>query len=260
MKLILPETPRYSRELLGILVFVIVISLMELVGWLGIIKPVVERVGLPLSQIHARVIGSVASSANYFGQAVLRTEQVRELERGYAIALAQLSELEQLRQENQILREMLENTDRTLETKRITAPIVSLSVPAISAGEQEGVVSGSMVGARGILLGRVKEVSMHQSTVELFSGPASAPVLVKTESGVQGLVQGNGQQVILTQIPREEAIAGGQRVITLGQPGISSGLLVGTVGEIITRDSAPVQSAVVNQPVSFYEVSIVEVW
>lgn len=260
MKSILPESPKYGQEIIIIVSLVIVMGLMELVGWFGSIKPVAQALGLPLSVTQARIIKSVSGGVNYFSRSVLRPTEIRELEQNYAKALANLSELDQLRQENQILREMLENTDRTLETKIITAPIVSLSAPAVSAGEQEGIVPGSVVGAHGVLLGRVKEVSAHQSTVELFSGRSSAPVLVKTEDGAQGLVQGNGQQVILTQVPRDELISTGQRVVTLGQPGISAGLLIGTIGEIITKESSPVQSAIVNQLVSFYGVSIVEVW
>lgn len=260
MKLILHEKPKYFQEVIGIFALVILLGLMELVGWIRLINPPIQAVSLPLNQVYARAIGAISRSTSYLGRVLTSPEEMRQLEHNYAGALAGLSELDELRQENQILREMLENTDRTLETRIITAPIVSLSVPAVSAGEHEGVLVGSMVGARGVLLGRVKEVSTHQSTVDLFSGVTSAPVLVRTESGVQGMIQGNGQQVILTQIPREAEIESGQRVVTLGQPGISSGLLIGTIGENITEESAPVQSAIVNQHISFYEISVVEVW
>jgi cell shape-determining protein MreC len=260
MKTILRKSPQYFQEIMGVLALVIVMSLMELVGWLSSIKPVVELLLLPASRTFSTLIIGSTTPAIHFGQMISRPNQLRELEQSYAVALSQLSELDQLRRENLALREMLENTDRTLTKKLITAPIVSLSVPAIAAGQQDGVLPGSQIGARGVLLGVVQEVSVHQSTVKLLSGHDSAPVLVQTEKGVQGLVEGNGQEVILTQIPREEVIASGQRVVTLGQPGIAGGLLVGTIGEIITSDSAPVQSAIVNQLVSFYELSIVEVW
>lgn len=260
MKSILTQSPRYYQEFLGIVVLAIIIGLMELVGWLGFLRPAVEVVGLPVSQVYTRAIGSVLSTGKYLDLAMLKPAEVRELEHNYARVLSQLNELEQLRQENQILREILENTDRTLEKKQVTTPIVSLSLPTIAIGQKDGVSIGVMVGARGVLLGRIKEVSDRQSTVELFSSYDSQPLLVKTETGTQGIVQGDGQQVILTQVPREETLASGQRVITVGQPGISSGLLVGTVGELVTKSSDPFQSAVVNQPVSFYDSTIVEVW
>ena len=51
----------------------------------------------------------------------------------------------------------------------------------------------------------------------------------------------------------------GERVLTLGQPGVPSNLYVGSIQNLLTKSADPVQSAVLEQYVSFYEASLVEV-
>lgn len=260
MKSIVPESPKYLREVAVTVSLILLLGLVELVGWFRPVRAAVELSTAPIAQVQIRLIHAITVPGNYVGQVITQSQKVRQLEHNYAAVLAQLSELEQLRRENQALRELLENSDRTLELRQVAAPIVSLSVPTIAAGADEGVQLGAMITARGVLLGSVSEVMVHQASVSLLTNFGASPVLAESDSGVQGLVKGDGKRVLFTEIPRESELTVGQRVVSLGQPGISHGLFIGTITEIITEQAAPVHTAVLDQHISFYEVPIVEVW
>lgn len=260
MKSIIPETPNYAKELVVVIFLSVLFGMVELVGWYRPIRGVIEFIGVPINSAQVRFVQAIATPGQYLVQSFNQAEKTKQLEENYAAALSQLSELEKLRQENQALRSLLENSDRTLESRKITSPLISLSKPTIAAGVSEGVAVGNMVTARGVLLGLVEEVSEHQSSVALLSGRESSPVLAETEGNIQGIIEGNGRRVIFTQVPRDYELEVGQRVVTLGQPGIPSGIFIGTIEEVITNQAAPVHSAILSQQVSFYQMPVVEVW
>ncbi len=110
-----------------------------------------------------------------------------------------------------------------------------------------------------MLVGLIKETSNYQSTVNLLFQNSTTPILVETESGVEGLMIGNGKNILLTEIPKEANIEVGEKVMTLGQEQIKPQLFVGQIQQIIDRPSSPIKEAIISQETSFYEASIVEV-
>ncbi len=246
----------------GVILFALIVflGLMEYVGWFNPLRAAVEKQLQPLLAFEVEAVRLVQRPARAFSRSFERAEHQVELEKRYTLALSELSELQYLRKENEALRALLENTNRTLGERRVAAPVVSLSYPAVSAGEEEGIIEGSMVTYQDTLLGVVREVSPHQSRVSLLVSRDSVPVLATTDSGVQGLIRGDGKRTLLTEVPREAALTVGEKVVTLGQQGIRRQVFIGTISRIDTRASAPTQTAVVEQLVSFYEAPIVEVW
>jgi len=138
--------------------------------------------------------------------------------------------------------------------------VVSLAYPAVAAGSQSGVRQGEMVTFQNTLLGVITQVSEHQSRVALLTRKDSVPILAKTSSGMQGIVTGNGKQVILTEVPHGIELNKDERVVTVGQEGIRRDVLIGVIGAVITRPSAPTQTAIVQQQVSFFDAPAVEIW
>lgn len=260
MKSIVPESPHHLQEAGLVIVLVLLLGLAELVGWFTPIRAAIEVVSAPIAHFQVQVVHVATVPGRYIGQVVRQSQRVRELEHNYAAVLAQLSELEHLRRENQALRELLENSDRTLQERQVAAPIISLALPTVAAGSAQGVQAGAVITSRGVLLGTVSEVSIHQSSVTLLTGYSTTAVLAESDTGVQGLVKGDGKRILFTEVPREAELRPGQRVVSLGQQGITKGLFIGTVSELITDQAAPVQTAVLNQHISFYEVPVVEVW
>jgi rod shape-determining protein MreC len=185
--------------------------------------------------------------------------KVTQLEAEYSRVLAELTRLETVEQENKELQKILQNSDRLAVETVVTYPVTSFSRQVIAVGEQQGVEVGQPVMIAGTVVGLVSKVDSSSSQVQLLSQKLEYPILVKTDTGVEGIIKGENNQIVLSEVLPETEVVVGSRVITTGQPGIDKGLLVGTVGKKISPAQSPVQSFMVNQEVNFYEAQIVEV-
>jgi len=183
---------------------------------------------------------------------------IRDLQQKYAQALVELAQLESLKKENKQLKELVTVIDDSKQV-RITTPLVSYAQPSIVGGIQEGIKQGSVVVWSGQLFGVVTEVGHGISRVSLLQDTSSPRVLVKTETGVQGILHGTGKVIELTHVPVTEQLKVEQRVLTIGQEGIPAGLLVGIISQVKIDPADPIQSALISQPMSFFEQDVVEI-
>jgi cell shape-determining protein MreC len=189
--------------------------------------------------------------------------RVQDLEIKLAHTSAQLSELEFLQKENQQLREMVGSVDRDSDKVIISRPILSMAQPAVGLpiGKDSDleVRPGLAVLAENTLVGVVTSVKSNAAYIGLLWQKDMPLVLAQTQDGVQGILTGDGRRVLLTEIPVDQEIEIGERVITTGQEGIAQGLYVGEIRSIRSGHSSAVKTAVIEQYVSFYEVSLVEI-
>ena len=185
--------------------------------------------------------------------------RIQDLELRYSEALAQVSELQSLKEEHEALRQLIENTDRSSESVVVTAPIVSQALPAVAAGSTAGVEAGDLVLAGRGLVGIIDRVSPRFSTVQLLTGEGSLRVVATTDSGVTGVLRGDGKRIIMDELPIDAQITVGQKVLTTGQVGVRRDIFVGTIAKVTYEPSAPVQQAVIDQVVDFGRARIVEV-
>lgn len=248
----------WLTQAIGVGSCVVVLTLSQ---WLGLMAPVtngVQTISKPLLGVFTTVLYSVGSPVRRLTvsyQAAARTE---ELEKQLNQALARVSELEQVDQENQQLREMLGAQARP-QPSIIGSPIISYGVPTISVGSQQGVIEGSPVLTNGTLVGLIDSVSEQQAVVKLLSQAAGTPVVARTQSGAEGLVIGDGKRVLFTEVAHDQSLTPGERVMTVGQAHIPANIFIGKVQTITSGQSAPVQTAALEQLTSFYEVTLVEV-
>lgn len=184
-------------------------------------------------------------------------QRLERLEAEFAQLQSQASKVAQLEKENAQLRAVLETKGTTQGV--LAAPIVSYAVPTIAAGSVDGVREDQVVSSNGVVLGRVTAVSEHTAQVTLLNSTQVEPILAETETGVQGLVQGTGRQVVFTQVQVSEEVPVGSMVTAVGQPGIPQGAFLGTTAGVISSSSAPVQTVILDQVVSFYTTALVEV-
>ncbi len=195
---------------------------------------------------------------------ILRTShraarRIQDLELKYAVSQAQLSDLAALQAENQALRALLESSTRASGSGVVAAPIVSLTDPAIAAGSEAGVKPGYLVTASGTLLGIVQATGPYQSEISLLSQRDGVLIVARTETGVEGLIKGDGRRVLLTEVPLDQPLEVGQKLVTVGQIGVTPQLFIGQIQSIKADPTAATQVAVVDQLVSFYQTVIVEV-
>lgn len=267
MKFEFASTPlgiiQHQRKMLFEVLFysglLLMLGVVEFVGLGSLFRGWVQVVLTPgLKVITAGV--QVVETPYFMARSSLRaTRRIQDLEIKYSQSLAEVSRLKALEEENQALRTMLESTDRKLVRSTITKPVVSYAEPTIAAGAADQIESGSVVLIGSTMVGLVGQVGEHSSTVDLlFQSPASN-VVAKTETSVEGIVIGNGKHIIMTEVERDAEVLEGQKVTTVGQPGISPDLFLGQVVEIKNNPASPVKEVVIEQLVDFYQARVVEV-
>jgi len=244
---------------LGIITIIFMVAVLG--EWLGLVQPATSFFEHMLQPAIVKTSGLMINSNQpfiLFKKSFNSARRVQELEQEYSQSLAKISEVEYLEQENQELRRLLHAQEKTT-TPVIVAPVISYGQPSISAGQTDGVKIGQPVLVAEMLVGLIKSTSTHQSTVDLLFQNTTSPILVKTESGVEGLVMGNGRDILLTEIPKEAEISIDELIVTVGQKQIRPQLVIGRIQQLIDQPSSPIRQAIIHQEISFYEALIVEV-
>ncbi|MFH1959081.1 MAG: rod shape-determining protein MreC [Patescibacteria group bacterium] len=248
----------FFTEFFFIVILVAVIFLGE---WLGLVRPLtsaLERFSQPVLIRMSHLAMVINQPVAYVQKSFHAARRVQDLEKEYSYALATISRLEYVEQENQELRHLLETQERH-KSAIVVSRVISYGLPSVSVGQAEGISPGQSVLASQTLIGLTKIISTHQSQVNLLAQNVTNPILAKTESGVEGIVIGDGKRILLTEVPKDAELTVGERVVTIGQELIQPRLLIGQVKEVIDRPSAPIKQAIIEQLVSFYEVPILEV-
>lgn len=188
------------------------------------------------------------------------TARLEDLQYRYSEAAAITVQVDTLQKENQELHKLLENTDRAYRQVIVAAPVVSFAQSYVAVGSDDGVKTGSAVLYKDTLLGLIGEVEERQANVLLLSQMTNRSILAETNTGLKGIVKGNGREVLLTEIPSDANLELGQLVFTSSQLGIEKGLFIGRVSRIIDENQAlATKTAVIEQMINFFEVSLVEI-
>lgn len=246
---------------LAVSFFVVLLLLaIEFFGLSKLIENLLQPFFITAQTKVSRFIDVVESPFFYFRRAVNSARKVQMLEYRYSESLAQLSDLDRLKKENEELRALLENSDRKARDTVITSSVVSNLGPTIGVGKMDGVEEGDLVFVAQTLVGRVSRVEEHFSRIDLVFQRDFEPLVVQTSQGYRGLVRGDGKRAIITEISANEIPEIESRVVTVGQLGIESGLFVGQIGQDISNPSDPIRTYVVNQYVDFYQAGVVEVY
>lgn len=237
----------------------LVLVLIHLVGAAPFFRGVMSWIFRPVLVTNTRLIQTLEWPFAAIFEARRSARKVQELEVQYAQVISELSKLKGVQQENAELKRLLENTDRTFRETRVAGSLVSLARPAASIGQNSGIQVGNEVIVNGILIGSVSEVTSSIAFISLLTQTDHPPVLAKTNQDAKGIVVGTGRSLMLTEVPLDAPLEIGDRVISLGQPGISSDLSIGQVVRIEKDPASPVKEAQIEQIVDFYQTKIVEI-
>lgn len=243
-------------------VVVFIWLLLALGEFVGVTQPLVHLTQLvvqPIQGMSLRLVRGISYPFEYSHSLYKAQRRIQDLELRYAEASALLGEIDQLKAENQALRELVKIKEGGGVPTQISRPILSYGHPLISSGSNHGIQTGQLILVADTLVGVIGDVSATQSEVTLLSRENSPHILVRTESGVQGLVQGDGKNVVLSEVPVEAELKEGERVTTVGQAGVPRDMLVGRIARVLKSPEASAQTAVIEQIVSFYEAAIVEI-
>jgi cell shape-determining protein MreC len=238
----------------------VVLLIMEL---LGLVKPVqgflFNSLFVPGQNLVVRVTNQSLTNLYAVRKVFNSAVHIRDLEARLAESTAALTELQTLKRENQELRFLLENTDRPQTRTYLTRPVVSLTKPAIAGGQDLQLAVGSLVLSRETLLGQLSKINQHESQVTLLHEKEATPILAETESGVTGIIRGDGKKILLTEVAKTDQLVVGEKVYSLGQNQVEQGILIGQISFINQDLTSSVQTALIEQYVSFFESAVVEV-
>lgn len=156
--------------------------------------------------------------------------------------LAENSSLQDLKKENEILREALNiglEKEFKLSLTQVIGKDISQDFISINKGSEDGIAENMpVVTSQKVLLGRIKEVYKNYSKVMLISNKESFFNGKITGKEILGEVLGKGDfKMLFDLIPPEAEISEGDLVETSALGGIfPKGLLVGKIGKIQKSD------------------------
>lgn len=257
------ELRNYFLLSIGLIFFLGLTEFLGLTRWM---RNLGEWAVRPSMEFGAMIVNGAETPYFVAAHSFESYKHLENLELQYAQAVAQQSEVDSLKAENQELKKLVEqgsvakkNGGSSGANGVIVAGILSYGQPFIDKGRNDGVTEGNMILIGNTLMGRVSRVSNLNSEISLLSQTNVTPVLVKTESGATGIVSGDGRQVLIKELPTDADVKVGERVVTEGQMDIPQGISVGKIQSITKNPNSPTQEAVVDQIVSFYQSHIVEV-
>jgi len=229
-----------------------------------VIRSQLENGLIPLlNQVDRPVVKFIEMSKHLFTW----PDQIRELilmRQEFGLELAKINQLQALQTENETLRVALGLVqDKQFAHKHplLAQPLASYAQPMINLGREDGVRTGMLVSSLdGVWLGRIGQVSARVSQVELLTSRQSQPILAQVGDSDQGLVKGRGDHLVFTDVPQFAQLKVGQKVLSVGQPGVPAKELIGVIAAIETLSTDAVQTATIDQLQDFYQVSLVAIY
>jgi len=256
---IFKESRHKALELGLIIISIFLVGFLQLIGFSSVLMRNSNRLLSPFVKMNIQAVSKMYGFGEMLHNRQQLIRRIQDLEIRLSQSQARLGDLDQLSKENEELRQLLNSSSRSLNKVVLTRPILSFAQPTVSILADEEIAVGSAVLVKDTLVGQIKEKREGVALVELLWQGNSSPVLATTETGVQGIVTGDGKRVLFTEVPITDNLEIGQRVLTTGQRGIEKGLYIGEVRSLQTGASSAVQTAIIEQHVSFYEAQLVEI-
>lgn len=117
----------------------------------------------------------------------------------------------------------------------------------IDKGEKDGIKEGMPVVSKDIIIGKISKVSLNRSNVLVLTDPSSKITAVTSKTKAKGIAVGQfGSGVVLDKVVSEDTLNKGDVVVTSGEDGLTHGLIIGTITEVLKQDTGVFQSAKVS--------------
>lgn len=274
------ESPRRSGLPLALVVLGLLLLVFSEAGFLTPVEGALHYVLDPLQRLFS---GAVAVTGDLF-QTVRQVRelraQVEELQAQVDALMVENVQLRDYKAEVETLQALLNFTDEFPILAYLGADVIGregsnafpsgdvvgsepnpyLRYVTIDVGAQQGVEPEMPVVSGGPgLVGRVAEIGPRTAKVQLLTDPDSAVAAVLQTSRITGLVVGQPDGTLrMEYIPQETKIDVGDIVLTSGLGGIlPKGLVIGQVTEVVQRDYALFQAAVVRPAIDLSRLELV---
>ncbi len=183
-------------------------------------------------------------------------DEVKKLRIENKKLLVALSEMEELREENEVIRKAVD-IEAGDDEKRVVANIIGRDLSGfqiiISHKKNEFEVGDLVLTPEGVLIGKIAENYGTSSKVLLLGNKESSfEVRVQNSDNPIGVIKGTGDDLLLLDlIPQDEKIETGDLVVTLptGESEIR-GVLIGEIIETVRDDVGTFTKAYVKQDIN----------
>ena len=229
------------------------------------VEDAINTVAQPIQRFSVRASNSIID----FFERVFKTSDADRENEQLKVRIAQYeimeNELNNLRQENQRLKELLDYADTVEEYERVTAPVIGRSQGIwcnqfpVGAGRNQGVEEDMAVINGAGLVGRVTSVSANTCKVTaIIDSTSDVSVIVERTRDygfVRGLLEAGGgdDTMELYFLPMGNDLVPGDVLVTSGADGVfPRGLSVGSVLEVSrSSEDAEDRYALVSPTVDF---------
>lgn len=229
------------------------------------VEDAINTVAQPIQRFSVRASNSIID----FFERVFKTSDADRENEQLKVRIAQYeimeNELNNLRQENQRLKELLDYADTVEEYERVTAPVIGRSQGiwfnqfTVGAGRNQGVEEDMAVINGAGLVGRVTSVSANTCKVTaIIDSTSDVSVIVERTQDygfVRGLLEAGGgdDTMELYFLPMGNDLVPGDVLVTSGADGVfPRGLSVGSVLEVSrSSEDAEDRDALVSPTVDF---------
>lgn len=214
-------------------------------GPLHALRSAVQSAATPFQSLGSTIEQPFDALARTFQDANADTETLTELRNRNAQLVAQLSELQVYKQENESLKAML-GLSSTLGTTGLAAQVISASqdgwtdTVVINRGSDDGVALDMPVTDGNCLVGQVCAVSSSSATVRLVTDPSFSASVAIGEAGATGILSVSADSTVRVEYVSSSAqVSVGDAVSTSGLSDVyPKGLVVGTVVSVSTEASS----------------------
>jgi len=245
--------PKKPRTLPGG-IFLIVLCLLSFVfmtvwtkegtsGPLHRVKSGIELVIMPLQTAGSVIFTPVRAMGDFFSNSSTDSSTVEELRQQNDDLQSQLVQMEEYKQENERLSQLLDLKD-AYSLDSVGARVISSNIDSwqrvitINKGSVAGLEIGMPVMNANGLIGQIDSVSLYSSQVRLIEDQESGVSAFLQASRTEGIVSGSVDGILyLNYIGLDVAVAPGDTVITSGAGGVyPKGI---PIGEVATVQSSP---------------------
>jgi len=219
----------------------------------------------PFKKITYTISASIEGVGDFVGSIGQLKEENRKLMKENEVLIAEKAMLADMKNENDDLRQQLSLLPRN-QFKLLSANVISQDPNGmgnwieIDKGSNDGLSEGMpVIISKGILVGRIQEISPNNAKVILLTNPKSIVNVSTTQAGAKGVAKGEyGLGIIFDMILQTDSIQNGNEVVTSGIGGeMPRGLYVGTVQNVHSSDDKLFQQAVVISPIEISKLQFV---
>ena len=221
----------------------------------------------PLERLSSYVAFESRETFRFFSSIGELKTRNEELTRENLDLRSEIALLREVREENEVLRRDFD-LDLRNQYQLVSAEVTALGGPAqgqsliINQGSGARVETGMpVIVGKGLLVGRVSEVFLGSSRVELLSSPESMVAVTTPDGAAKGIVRGeHGLGLLFDMVPRTDVFKRGDTIVTSGLGGeFPRGLLVGTLQDPEYTPNKLFQRAPVIAPVKYTDIRFVSV-